>query len=268
MIASRTAHRLFTAGALAAASACGAPPPASLADAYRILASRPHVDLTHAFGPETPVWSGFGPADFRPAADPKTGQPYTIGRDGFRATVYTLVGQYGTHVDAPAHFDDHGIAVDAIPIDEMILPLVVFDATPFLKTDPSHAWTVADIEGWEKTHGRVPAGSFAALRTDMSKDWEVNPDRFKRSPFPGWSLQAVRFLFEQRGITALGHESMDTDVTPSMDSETWILRHGHFQIEVMANLDRVPSTGALLFVTWPKPLGGFGFPARAIAILP
>jgi kynurenine formamidase len=182
--------------------------------------------------------------------------------------VYTLVGQYGTHVDAPAHFDEQGIAVDAIPIEEMILPIVVFDATPLLAGDPNHAWTVADVASWEKIHGRVQAGSFAALRTDMSKDWEANPERFKRYPFPGWSLEAVRFLFEQRGITAIGHESMDTDVTPSMDSETWILQHGHFQIEVMANLDSLPATGALLVVTWPKPRGGFGFPARAIAILP
>jgi kynurenine formamidase len=75
-------------------------------------------------------------------------------------------------------------------------------------------------------------------------------------------------LFEQRAVTAIGHESMDTDTTPSMDSETWLLRHNHFQIEVMANLDMVPATGAVLIVTWPKVQGGFGFPARAIAVLP
>jgi kynurenine formamidase len=61
---------------------------------------------------------------------------------------------------------------------------------------------------------------------------------------------------------------MDTDVTSSMASETWLLRHNHFQIEVMANLDQVPATGAILIVSWPKPRAGFGFPARAIAVLP
>jgi kynurenine formamidase len=61
---------------------------------------------------------------------------------------------------------------------------------------------------------------------------------------------------------------MDTDVTDKMDSETYLLQHGHFQIEVMANFDKVPPTGALIVVTWPKVKNGLGFPARAIAILP
>jgi kynurenine formamidase len=73
---------------------------------------------------------------------------------------------------------------------------------------------------------------------------------------------------EQRGVTAIGHESMDTDTTDKMESGTYILQHGHFQIEVMANLDKVPPRGALIFVTWPKVKDGLGFPARALAILP
>jgi kynurenine formamidase len=114
----------------------------------------------------------------------------------------------------------------------------------------------------------VPAGAFAALRTDMSKDWTANPERFKRSPFPAWSLPAIQFLFNERKVTAIGHESLDTDTTDSMDSETWILKQNHFQIEAMANLDQVPPTGAVIIVTWPKVEHGFGFPARAFAILP
>ena len=69
-------------------------------------------------------------------------------------------------------------------------------------------------------------------------------------------------------MTATGHEAMDTDTTDKMDSETWILQHGHYQIEVMANLDKVPPIGALIVVTWPKVKNGLGFPARAFAILP
>jgi kynurenine formamidase len=67
---------------------------------------------------------------------------------------------------------------------------------------------------------------------------------------------------------ANGHESMDTDTTDDLKSEAWVLKHGHWQIEVMANLDKVPATGALIVVSWPKPEHGLGFPARAFAILP
>lgn len=226
------------------------------------------VDLTHAFSSSTPVWSGFGQAIITPAKDPKTGRPYTIDKDGFRANYFSMVGQYGTHVDPPAHFSAHGATIDTIALNQMILPLVVFDITGLLPKDPNHALSVNDILDWEKIHGRVPSGSFAALRTDMSRDWDTHPARFKRSPFPAWSLPAVRFLIEQRGVVAIGHESLDTDTTPRMDSETWLLQHGHYQIEAMAHLDQVPATGAVLIAMWPKVKNGDGFPARVMAVVP
>lgn len=240
----------------------------TLADALKVLQSSKKVDLTHSFSPTSPVWSGFGQATMSAAADPKTHEPYTVDKSGFRSTVYTMVGQYGTHVDPPAHFSNDGITMDKIPLDQMIMPLVVLDDTKFLDKDPNHAFSVDDLKGWEKEHGEVPKGAFAALRTDMSKDWERNPENFKRAPFPAWSLDAVKFLFEQRGVTAIGHESLDTDITDKMESETWVLQNGHYEIEVMANLDQVPPTGSVIVVTWPKVENGFGFPARAFAILP
>ena len=127
--------------ALAMASASGREQ-SDLARAYQIIASKTFVDLTHSFGPETPVWSGFGQAKFSPAADPKTHEPYSIAKDGFRTTYYEMVGQYGTHVDPPAHFDESGITMDQIPLKQMILPLVVLDDTPYLAKNPNHAFSV------------------------------------------------------------------------------------------------------------------------------
>jgi kynurenine formamidase len=239
-----------------------------LGRAYRVISAKQYVDLTHSFGPESPVWSGFGQAKMTPAADPKTREPYTIAKDGFRATFYEMVGQYGTHVDPPAHFDESGITMDQIPLKQMILPLIVLDNTPYQAKDENHAFSITDLQRWEKKNGRIPRGAFVALRTDMYKDWDSNPERFKRTPFPAWAFETIKFLYEQRGVIATGHESMDTDTTDKMDSETYILKRGHYQIEVMANLDKVPSKGALIVVTWPKVQKGLGFPARAFAILP
>jgi kynurenine formamidase len=262
------ASRMVVAVCIGLISITAAPAESQLDRAYKIITGKRFVDLTHSFSPDTPVWSGFGQAKMTPAADPKTHEPYTIAKEGFRATLYEMVGQYGTHVDPPAHFAENGITMDQIPLKQMILRLVVLDATPLIARDPAHAFSLADLRAWEGKHGRVPEGAFAALRTDMSKDWEANPERFKREPFPAWSLETIKFLFEKRGVTAIGHESMDTDTTEKMDSETYILQHGHFQIEVMDNLDKVPAKGALIVVTWPKVKSGLGFPARAFAILP
>jgi len=259
---------ILLAAAIGIGTHCGAHAASDLDRAYRVIVGKKFVDLTHSFSADTPVWSGFGQARMTPAADPKTHEPYTIPKDGFRTTFYEMVGQYGTHVDPPAHFAPDGVTMDKIPVKQMILPLVVLDDTPYLAKDPNHAFSVADLMAWEKAHGRVPKGAFAALRTDMYKDWEANPERFKRSEFPAWSLETIRFLVENRGVTAIGHESMDTDTTEKMESETYILRQGHFQIEVMANLDQVPARGALVVVTWPKVKNGLGFPARVFAIVP
>jgi kynurenine formamidase len=260
--------KLMSIAALSLLALSPAHAESDLARAYNIIAAKPFVDLTHSFGPDTPVWSGFGQAKMTPAADPKTHEPYTIAKDGFRTTFYEMVGQYGTHVDPPAHFAEGGITLDDIPLKQMVLRLIVLDDTPYLAKDPDHAFSVADLKAWEKRHGRIPKGAFVALRTDMYKDWDSNPERFKRSPFPAWAFETIKFLYEQRGVTATGHEGMDTDTTDKMDSETYILQHGHYQIEVMANLDKVPPTGAVIMVSWPKVKKGLGFPARAFAILP
>lgn len=241
---------------------------ASLNEIYKTIANARFVDLTHSFRTDTPVWAGFGQANMTPAVDPATKRPYTIASDGFRTTYYEMVGQYGTHVDPPAHFDEHGITMDNIPLKQMILPLIVLNDTPYLAKDPNHAFSLDDLRAWERKNGQVPAGAFVALRTDMYKDWDSNPERFKRVPFPAWKLETIKFLYEQRHVTATGHESMDTDTTDKMDSETYILKSGHYQIEVMANLDQVPEKGALIVVTWPKVKDGLGFPARAFAIVP
>src|SRR5205085_10090662 len=132
--------------------------------AYRIIAGKQFVDLTHSFSADTPVWSGFGQARMRPAADPQTNAPYTVAKDGFRATFYEMVGQYGTHVDPPAHFAEGGVTMDEIPLKQMILPLVVLDDTPYLAKEPDHAFSLGDLRTWERRHGRVPRGSFVALR--------------------------------------------------------------------------------------------------------
>ncbi|MBI3704773.1 MAG: cyclase family protein, partial [Rhizobiales bacterium] len=114
----------IVASMIAMAGAAPAFAQSDLARAYRVIAAKKFVDLTHSFSPDTPVWSGFGQAKFSPASDPKTKKPYTIKDDGFRTTFYEIVGQYGTHVDPPAHFSENGITLDEIPLKQMMLPLI------------------------------------------------------------------------------------------------------------------------------------------------
>src|ERR1700730_12929868 len=97
----------------------------SLMDAYRAIESKRFVDLTHAFSPASPHWKGFPKetVDTLYWYDPGVGKLGSV----FFAQNFCHVGQWGTHVDPPAHFAKGGRTVDKIDPKEMFLPLVVVD---------------------------------------------------------------------------------------------------------------------------------------------
>jgi hypothetical protein len=61
---------------------------------------------------------------------------------------------------------------------------------------------------------------------------------------------------------------LDTDTTPTLEGESWLMHHGYTQAEGVANLDQVPETGALVAIGYPKFQGGTGGYARYVAICP
>lgn len=268
---------LLAAGlVVASAVCCTAAEELTLNDAWRVIRQKQFVDLTHAFSPGIPRWKGF-PDEKREIVygyEPGVG---TLG-SGFYAQSFTHVGQWGTHVDPPAHFVKGLRTVDQIDVKEMMLPLVVIDVHQAVATNPDYTITLEDIADWEKRHGEIPEGAFVAMRTDWSKRWPdgdamQNKDANGIAHYPGWSLKVLQYLYEERRITASGHETTDTDpgVATSQGDyslETYILKGNHYQIELLTHLDAVPEAGALVVATFPKPQGGSGFPARVFAILP
>lgn len=235
------------------------------------------IDLTHGFSPDTPHSPDFGPAGFRRLyayGDNLGGRPA-----GFMSHEYRFAGQYGTHVDPPGHFHEGGAMLDAIPVSEMVLPLVVLDIRGAVAADPDACATRADVAAWEARHGRIPDGAFVALRSGWSRRWPdqdrmLNKDGAGVRHSPGWSLDVLRLVFEERGALACGHETIDTDpglalsLTGNGALERYVLESGRWQIELMAGLEDVPEAGAIVVASWPKPLGGSGFPARVFAIVP
>ena len=242
----------------------------SLWDIYKTLSSKKFVDLTHSFEEGIPHWKGF--------PDEKRKTIFTYKRNGFWAEQYSFVGQWGTHVDPPAHFHPTLRTVDEIPVNDMVAPLVVINMSVKSADNPDTLLKMEDIKAWESKFGKIPEGSFVAMRTDWSKKWPVlelmqNRDRRKIMHYPGWSVDALKFLVYERKIIGIGHETTDTDlgIEVSLDrypAETYILGENIYQIELLTNLDLVPEYGALAIISFPKPKRGSGFPARVFAILP
>ncbi|MBD2329879.1 cyclase family protein [Alkalinema sp. FACHB-956] len=232
------------------------------------LKSAKYVDLTHTITPTIPVWAGFGQPKFSPTTAPKTGKAYTYTKDGFEATHYNLpTDQLGTQLDPPAHWNPDYPAIDELPPTFAIRPLVVIPMQDKVAKDSNYALQVQDILNWERHHGKIPEGAVVFVRSDWSKAWP-NPKLATLTQFPGVSLAALQFLHLERKILFHGHEPLDTDSTPTLEGEAWLLRNGYTQAEGVANLDRVPETGALVTIGYPKFQGGLGGYARYIAICP
>jgi kynurenine formamidase len=232
------------------------------------LKNAKYVDLTHTINPSVPVWHGFGPSKFAPTVDPATNQPYTYEKDGFEATHYDLsTDQLGTQLDPPAHWNPYFPTIDELPPTYTIRPLVVIPIQDKAAKDRGYQMTVDDIQAWEQRNGKIPEGSVVFIRSDWSKEWP-DPELATRKEFPGVTLAALKFLHLERKILFHGHEALDTDTTPTLEGEAWLLRNGYTQAEGVANLDKVPEKGALVAIGFPKLQGGTGGYARFIAICP
>jgi kynurenine formamidase len=234
-----------------------------------------YVDLTHAFNPTIPVWAGFGNATFEACKAGKDiagyvnkGDVFTYKDHGFVCTSYWIpTDQYGTQLDPPAHWDEYGATISDLPATFCIRPLVVINISDKVAKNPGYHCGMVDINAWEKEHGMIPEGSVVMVRSDWYKRWP-DIEKCAEFPFTGVDLEALKFLQLERKILFHGHEPLDTDSTPNLEGEYWLM-HNHFcQAEGVANLDKVPEAGALIAIGYAKPEGGTGGYARYIAICP
>lgn len=234
-----------------------------------------YIDLTHTITPTIPVWIGFGAPSFAPATAGRDIQgfaskrdTFTYARHGFEAMQYTLrTDQLGTQLDPPAHWAPEFPSIDELPPTYTIRPLVVISIAKQVEADYGYALKVSDIQQFEAEHGRIPEGSVVFVHSGWSKDWP-DPSLATRTPFPGVSLDALKFLHLERKILFHGHEPLDTDATPTLEGEAWLMHNGYTQAEGVTNLNKVPPVGALVAIGFPKFGGGLGGYARYIAICP
>jgi kynurenine formamidase len=223
------------------------------------------VDLTHTLTPDFPFIPV--PGTFAFSLEPIA----TFERDHVAANRWNLHEHIGTQIDAPLHFESGGADLSAIPIDELLCPVVVIDVRDRAARDDDTAITVDDLLAWEAAHGPMPRNA-AVL---MNSGWAArvrDPARFVNRGddgalhFPGFSEEAARFLAEERDVRAIGVDTLSID--PGRDTtyaahRVW-LRGRRWALEVLARLDDVPAAGAWLLAGAPKVEGATGGPVRVV----
>jgi kynurenine formamidase len=185
----------------------------------------------------------------------------------------------GTHADAPIHFAAGGRTIGQVPLEEWIGPAVKIDVTAKCGRDRDYLLTTEDLEAWEQENGRIPEGSWVIMYTGIGTRYY--PDRkmvlgtektgAKALPelsFPGFSTDSVEFLLKTRDIKgiAIDTPSIDRGRSKKFEVHQILCAADKLALENIANLDRLPTTGATLYVIPMLIREGTGGPARVFAM--
>lgn len=186
----------------------------------------------------------------------------------------------GTHFDAPIHWisgrDLPNNAVDTIPVQHFVAPACVVDCSAQVAQNPDYLLTVDDLLAFEAQHGRIPSGSWLLMRTDWSQ--RTDPEAYQNfdetgQHTPGPSTEAVRFLVDQRDVLGFGSEAIGTDagqgyhLRPPYPCHYYMHGAGRYGLQCLANLDRLPPTGAVILSPPLKIQKGSGSPLRVLALV-
>lgn len=185
----------------------------------------------------------------------------------------------GTHFDAPNHWvtgqglDD----VSQVPAQRLVGPAAVIDKVAETDANPDYCLTLEDVKAWEAENGPLPKNGWVLYRTGWSKFGD-DPAAFANADengphTPGVTPEAARYIAEETEILGWGVETVGTDAGGAMGFDPPFPCHAMFcgnskyGLTQLRNLDKLPTTGAVV-VAAPLPIvNGSGSPCRVLALV-
>jgi len=232
------------------------------------------IDLSHDFSSETIYWPTAEPFKLDTVFAQRMPAGFYYAANNFRAAEHG-----GTHLDAPIHFAEGRKTVDQIPLEQLIAPAAVIDVSEKAQANRDYQAGVDDFAAWEIRYGKIPDKTIVLLRTGYGKFW---PDRLKylgtdksgdeavaELHFPGLHPEAARWLVANRSINAIGLDtpSIDYGQTKLFESHQILFERNIPALENVANLEQLPTTGAIVIALPMKIKGGSGGPLRLVALV-
>ncbi|MBY8992820.1 MAG: cyclase family protein [Candidatus Lokiarchaeota archaeon] len=205
---------------------------------------------------------------------------------GWATEKITLSTHNGTHMDSPWHFapvQDNQIGrkkamtIDEVPLEWCIGPLIVLDCTDF---EDGYVMLPEDINNkLDDIDYKLKAGDILCIHTTAAK--YSGTSEFVHHGV-GVGKNATLDIIKQ-GVHIVGTDSWSWDAPFSITVQKWqqskdpsIIWEGHyagielgyFQIEKLANLDKVPSVGATIYCFPVKIARASAGWVRAVATIP
>ncbi len=234
------------------------------------------LDMTYPYDESTIYWPNANPFVLKKG-------DWGINEQGwwYASNEYSAAEHGGTHADAPIHFAEGGRTMDQIPLEEWIGPAVKIDVVAKCNKNRDYLLTVEDITDWESAHGNIPDHAWVIMYTGIgTKHYpdkekvlgtdKTGPEAIPFLSFPGFSPESVEFLIRERNITgiALDTPSIDFGKSEAFKVHRILFAANKLALENIANLNKLPSSGATLFVMPMFIKDGTGAPARVFALLP
>jgi len=143
----------------------------------------------------------------------------TIPASGYLLEQITSLGTHtGTHISAPAHFINGAPFLSQLDEGWTLMPLVVIDVRARVgREGGDFSLDVSDLRHWERRHGRIPRNGCVLLLSGFSSHY--GPTRGSGQaddyfdPAPGFTAESVSWLFDRRGIRAVGSDTFGPDAT-------------------------------------------------------
>jgi kynurenine formamidase len=185
---------------------------------------------------------------------------------GYLLEQITSLGTHtASHISAPVHFIIGGRRLSQLDEDFTLMPLAVIDVRNRIRAGgPNFTISAAQLQSWERRHGRIPAGGCVLLLTGYAHLFDQGSG--EHSPYitttvPGFAGETVDWLFAARSIIATGSDTLGPDATmdAALQATTRTLLHGGITLEnVGSQLASMRPHGDWIAVNGNRPaLSGF-----------
>lgn len=202
------------------------------------------IDLSQPLDETTPVFPGDPPFTLTSLA--------TVEKEGYQLTQIQSVFHTGTHLDAPSHFLEDGLAIKDWPLHNsmgkaMVIPAIGIANIPLSILDQCQDWKACDFllfhTGWGEQYGK--------------------PGYFMDHPV--FSEELGKCLADSP-LKVIGMDLPSPDKEPYPIHYAWA-KAGKYILENLCNLNQVPTRSVFSLICIPLPLAAEASWVRPLAII-